>query len=78
MNVISLRLPPSLHEAARALAEKEEISLNQLITLALAEKISALMTEDYLGKRAKRGDRKKFRRVLAITGDAEPDEDDRL
>jgi len=78
MSAISLRLPKSLHEAARALAEKEEISLNQLITLALAEKISALMTEDYLGERAKRGDRKKFRRVLAKSADHEPAEEDRL
>jgi len=34
--------------------------LYQLITLALAEKISALMTEEYLGQRAGRGDRKKM------------------
>jgi hypothetical protein len=37
------------------LAEKESVSINQLITLALAEKLSALMTEDYLEERAKRG-----------------------
>ena len=78
MSAISLRLPQSLHEAARALAEKEEISLNQLITLALAEKLSALMTEDYLGKRGNRGERKKFRRVLSKSPDVKPDEADRL
>ena len=60
------------------MAEKEEISLNQLITLALAEKISTLMAEDYLGQRAKRGSRKKFRRVLAKSADHEPEDADRL
>src|SRR4051794_11227712 len=55
MSTTSLRLPDSLHERARELAEKENISINQLVTLALAEKVSALMTEEYLGERARRG-----------------------
>ena len=78
MSTISLRLPDSLHSTARALAEQEDISLNQLITLALAEKVSALMTEEYLGQRAKRGNRKKFQRALNKVADVEPEEDDRL
>jgi hypothetical protein len=78
MSTISLRLPDSLHETARKLAEKENISINQLITLALAEKISALMTEDYLDERAKRGDRNKFLDAMAKVPDVEPDEQDRL
>jgi hypothetical protein len=43
MRAISLRLPEWLHASARELAEKEKVSLNQLIALALAEKVSALM-----------------------------------
>jgi hypothetical protein len=78
MSTISLRLPNSLHETARALAKKEEISLNQLITLALAEKISALLAEEYLGRRAGRGDRKKFRQAMAKVANTQPDEADRI
>jgi hypothetical protein len=78
MSTISLRLPDSLHKAARELAEKENVSINQLITLALAEKISALATEDYLNERAKRGDRQKFESVLAKVADVEPEERDKL
>lgn len=48
MSTISLRLPDSLHAQVRELALKENVSINQLITLALAEKLSALMTEEYL------------------------------
>ena len=59
MSTISLRLPDSLHRKARKLAEQEQISINQLITVALAEKISVLMTEDYPGERAERGSRAK-------------------
>lgn len=65
MSAISLRLPDSLHESARELAQRDGVSINQLVTLALAEKLSALMTEDYLERRARRGSKKKFMRILA-------------
>jgi hypothetical protein len=73
MSTISLRLPDSLHKALRELAEKENVSINQLITLAAAEKVSALMTEDYLAQRAKRADRAKFEAALAQIPDVEPE-----
>ena len=78
MTTISLRLPDSLHETARELAKREHVSINQLITLALAEKISALMTEDYLKQRAQRGTREKFEDALSKVADVEPVEEDRL
>lgn len=64
MSTMSLRLPESLHRKARELAEQEGVSINQLVTTALAEKVAALMTVDYLEERAKRGSRKEFERVL--------------
>jgi hypothetical protein len=79
MTTVSLRLPESLHKLARELAQDEGISMNQLITLALAEKVSALKTERYLEERAARGDRAKFEAALAKVADEEPpDERDRL
>ena len=78
MSTIRLQLPASLHEQARELAEKERVPINQLITMALAEKISALMTEEYLEKRAKRGSRAKFERAMAKVAKVEPEEYDRL
>ena len=39
--------------------------MNQFITLAVTEKVSALMTVEYLEERAKRGSRQKFEAVLA-------------
>ena len=72
MSTLSLRLPDSLHKTARQLAKQENISINQLVTLALAEKVSALMTEDYLAERAKRGSKKKFEAVMAKVSDRAP------
>jgi len=65
MSTISLRLPDSLHDQVRELAKQENVSINQFITLALAEKISALLTEDYLAERTSRGSRDKFEQAMA-------------
>jgi hypothetical protein len=78
MSTISLRLPDSLHDTVRRLAERDHVSLNQFITLALTEKVSALLTEDYLKDRAARADLAAFEAVLAKVPDAEPDPADRL
>lgn len=78
MGALSLRLPESLHQQLGELAEREGISINQLITSAVAEKMSALMTEEYLTTRARRASRRKFEAVLAKVPDVEPDESDRL
>ena len=75
MTTISLRLPESLHERVRELAKAEHISINQLISTALAEKMSALMTVAYLEERAARGSRDKFERAMSKVGDAQSDDD---
>lgn len=78
MSTLSLRLPDYLHNSVRELAKQEGISINQLITLAVAEKMSALMTEKYLEERAKHGSRAAYEAVLAKVPDVEPEEYDRL
>jgi hypothetical protein len=78
MSALSLRLPNSLHERARDLARREGISINQLVSSALAEKMSALLTEEYLGARARRGDRSKFLAALARVPAIEPEPADPL
>lgn len=77
MSTISLRLPESLHNRVRMIAEREGVSINQLITTALAEKLSALLTEDYLAERAGRGSRERFLEALSQVPDVAPDEADR-
>ncbi|NTU70988.1 MAG: toxin-antitoxin system HicB family antitoxin [Coriobacteriia bacterium] len=76
MSTISLRLPESLHKRVRELAKAEDVSINQFIATALAEKMSALMTVDYLRERGALGDRQRYDSVLAKVRDAEPDEGD--
>ena len=78
MSTLSLRLPDSLHETARTLARKEHVSVNQLISTAVAEKISALMTETYLAKRAAKGSREEFKDIMSRVPDVPPDPRDAM
>lgn len=78
MSTISLRLSESLHKTVRKLAKKEGVSINQLVSTAVAEKLSALMTEEYLQSRARRGCRKKFSEVLSKVPSVEPPSEDRI
>lgn len=77
MSALSVRLPESLHKHARQFAAQEGISVNQLISTALAEKLAALATEDYLAQRAARGERDKFQAALARVPDEAPAGPDR-
>jgi len=72
MSTLSLRLPDSLHDELRRLAEQEGISINQFVATAAAEKLSALRTATYLKERARRGSRKEFEAVLAKIPDVPP------
>lgn len=78
MSTMSIRLPESLHRKARELAEQEGVSINQLVATALAEKLSALMTLEYLEARGKRGSRRKFDQVLKKVADRAPAPGDEL
>ncbi|HEX7240299.1 MAG TPA: toxin-antitoxin system HicB family antitoxin [Longimicrobiaceae bacterium] len=78
MSTMSLRIPDSLHRQVRELAEREGISVDQFIATALAEKMSALLTVEYLEARASRGDRSRFESALGQVPDAPPDPEDRL
>jgi len=78
MSTLTLRLPKSLHENIKNLAKDEGISINQFLVLAAAEKMSALLTKDYLENEAKKGQRKDFEKVLKAVPDIEPDEYDKL
>ena len=77
MSTLSLRLPESIHRSLKTLAEREGISINQLINSAVAEKLAALMTEEYLEQRAARGSRRKLKGVLDKVPDVAPEKNDR-
>jgi hypothetical protein len=67
-----------MHNKIKELAKKEGVSMNQLINSAVSEKLSALMTVEYLKERGEIGSREKFEKVLSKIPDNEPEEKDKL
>jgi len=71
-----LRLPKSLKEEVVKMAKRDGTSLNQFISMAVAEKLSALETEEFFRARAKRADLKIFEDFLYLQGGEVPREGD--
>lgn len=78
MSTLSLRLPASLHHKIRELSERDDVSINQFIATAVAEKAAALLTVEYLEARGRRGSRTQFDRLLARVPDVPPMAGDEL
>ena len=78
MSTLSLRLPDSLHRAIKSLAKSEGISINQFISSAVGEKMSALLTEQYLEKRASQGREESFFKAMKKVPDVESASWDKL
>jgi hypothetical protein len=51
-----LRLMPSVRRVAESFSQKEGVSLNQFINIAVAEKLAHLQHEDWLAQRPKVSD----------------------
>jgi hypothetical protein len=69
---VALRLQTSLLNEARRVAESEGVALNQLINVAVAEKLSALRTEEYFRERAGRASMGRAKRILRRAGKGKP------
>ena len=78
MSTLSLRLPNSIHHHIKEIASQEGVSINQFISSAVSEKISAIITEDYLTQRADRADRAGFKKILDGVPDRTPVPGDEL
>ncbi len=78
MNTLSVQFPKSLHKNLHELAQREGISVDQFVSLAVAEKIAALTTESYLAERARRASRASYEAALTEVPDVEPEPFDKL
>ncbi|MEH2360956.1 hypothetical protein [Nostoc sp.] len=78
MTNLNVQLPESLYKQIQALAARENISIEQLATIALSAQVSAWMTKDHLEEKAKSGSWEKFQQVLNKVPNVEPEEYDKL
>ena len=67
-----LRLPRSLKEAVERLSREDRTSINQFVSTAVAEKVSALQTAKYFTDRRARADFKAFDKIMRRKGGKPP------
>jgi predicted transcriptional regulator len=77
MTALTIRLPTSVHRKVKELALREEISPNQFIASAVAEKMASVLTLDYLKTEAAEGRRADFEQFLSMVPEVPVDEADR-
>jgi len=75
---MNIKVPDSLLRQAQEMAEREDVTVEQLINSALAEKMAAWKTVEYLKERAARSNRQKFDQAMSKVPDIEPEAFDRL
>jgi hypothetical protein len=73
-----LRLPRSLKEAVERLSKEDRTSMNQFVSTAVAEKVSALQTAKYFADRRARADFEAFDKIMRRRRGAAPREGDEL
>ena len=76
MNV-ALRLPDSLGLSLKEFSKHENISMNQFIATAIAEKLSTLKTYDYLQEKADNGSAEHLLSMLKKVSDREAEDFDK-
>jgi len=72
MTALTVRLPNSVHQKIKELAARDDISVNQFIASAVAEKMASVLTLDYLRQEAAQGKRSDFERYLRGVPDVPP------
>jgi hypothetical protein len=78
MTTIEAKIPEPVLKQAKELAERENIPLEQVISLAITQAVGVWSNESYVALRAKRASREKFLEALQQVPAVEPPEYDRL
>ncbi len=78
MSALTVNLPDILHEKAREVAASKNLSMDALVSIALTQSLSRLVSDPYLEERAARSTGKGLEEFLAQVPSAEPPQWDRI
>ena len=78
MKTIEAKIPEPVLKQAQALAEREHIPLDQIISLAVTQSVGVWSNESYIALRAKNASQEKFLDALKEAPDVDPPDFDRL
>lgn len=72
LSTYPLRLPRSIRASVERLSKQEGVSINQFVSIAVAEKLAMLEAESYFAERLARADLDAFDRLMSRTGGEPP------
>ncbi|MGC1309905.1 MAG: hypothetical protein WA885_21980 [Phormidesmis sp.] len=75
---IQAQIPDYLYKQIVAIAQKENISIDMIVSMALSGHITTLLNNQYLEDRAEKGSWQRFQKILEKVPSIEPDNFDRL
>ena len=78
MITIQAQIPDYLYQRVERLAQKENISIDMILAMALSGHLAAWLTQQYLEDKAQQISWRGFQEGLAKVPDAEPEDPDRL
>ena len=78
MTALTIRLPNSVHQKIKELAARDDVSVNQFIASAAAEKMASIMTLNYLKSEASNASRSDFEQYLNLVPDVPAQMGDKL
>ena len=72
MSTLTIQLPDGVASQLRECAAKAGVTVDQLLSSAAAEKLSAMLTVEHLRDRARHAKREDFEKYLASVPDVPP------
>ena len=72
LSTYPLRLPRSIRAGVEAMARADGISINQFVSIAVAEKLAVMKTHAYFAERAERADLQAFDVLMDRAGGEPP------
>lgn len=78
MMTIQAQIPDSLYQQAAEFAARENMTVEQVVSLALAQALGAWSAQSKIEERAQRGSREKFLEFMAQVPDVDPSDYDHL
>ncbi len=73
-----LRLPRSIREGVERMSKQDGVSINQFVSIAVAEKLAMMQAQVYFAERGARANVTEFTALMQRSGGAPPREGDEL
>lgn len=78
MTELQTQIPDALYQQIEQLTQREQVTIEQFVALALSAQVSSWQTRNYLTDRARRGSWEKALEVLQQAPAIEPEDYDKL